>query len=82
MIAIWCFISYKLIRTPILVKVLENNCHIIVPIVLIGLGMFILFAVIQLNYCTNMLKLELKESNAVKAILQIKCSTVFKILVK
>ncbi|MBG9517228.1 quaternary ammonium compound resistance protein [Bacillus thuringiensis] len=43
MIAIWCFISYKLIRTPILVKVLENNCHIIVPIVLIGLGMFILF---------------------------------------
>ena len=60
MIAIWCFISYKLIRAPILVKVLENNCHIIVPIVLIGLGMFILFAVIQLNYCTNMLKLELK----------------------
>ncbi len=43
MIAIWCFISYKLIRAPILVKVLENNCHIIVPIVLIGLGMFILF---------------------------------------
>ncbi|MCY8957645.1 cadmium resistance transporter [Bacillus cereus] len=43
MIAIWCFISYKLIRAPILAKVLENNCHIIVPIVLIGLGMFILF---------------------------------------
>ena len=43
MIAIWCFISYKLIRAPILAKALENNCHIIVPIVLIGLGMFILF---------------------------------------
>ncbi|PRT19056.1 cadmium resistance transporter [Bacillus wiedmannii] len=42
MIAIWCFISYKLIRAPILAKVLERNCHIIVPIVLIGLGMFIL----------------------------------------
>ncbi|MGY2613560.1 cadmium resistance transporter [Bacillus pretiosus] len=43
MIAIWCFISYKLIRAPILAKVLERNCHIIVPIVLIGLGVFILF---------------------------------------
>ncbi|HDR7914522.1 TPA: cadmium resistance transporter [Bacillus wiedmannii] len=43
MIAIWCFISYKLLRAPILAKVLERNCHIIVPIVLIGLGMFILF---------------------------------------
>ncbi|HDR3649387.1 TPA: cadmium resistance transporter [Bacillus anthracis] len=43
MIAIWCFISYKLIRAPILAKVLERNCHIIVSIVLIGLGMFILF---------------------------------------
>ncbi|PEF10486.1 quaternary ammonium transporter [Bacillus thuringiensis] len=40
MIAIWCFISYKLIKAPILAKVLEENCHIIV---LIGLGMFILF---------------------------------------
>ncbi|PEV10808.1 quaternary ammonium transporter [Bacillus thuringiensis] len=43
MIAIWCFISYKLIKAPILAKVLEENYHIIVPIVLIGLGMFILF---------------------------------------
>ncbi|HFJ9402849.1 TPA: cadmium resistance transporter [Bacillus paranthracis] len=43
MIATWCFISYTLLRTPILAKVLERNCHIIVPIVLIGLGMFILF---------------------------------------
>lgn len=42
MIAIWCFISYKLLRAPILAKVLEKNCHIIVPIVLIGLGIFIL----------------------------------------
>ena len=57
MIAIWCFISYTLLRAPILAKVLERNCHIIVPIVLIGLGMFILFAVIQLNYCTNTFKL-------------------------
>ncbi|MGG1148226.1 cadmium resistance transporter [Bacillus wiedmannii] len=43
MIAIWCFISYKLLRAPILAKVLERNCHIIVPIVLIGLGVCILF---------------------------------------
>ncbi|RGO20899.1 quaternary ammonium transporter [Bacillus cereus] len=43
MIAIWCLISYTLLRAPILAKVLERNCHIIVPIVLIGLGMFILF---------------------------------------
>ncbi|HDR4765148.1 TPA: cadmium resistance transporter [Bacillus thuringiensis] len=43
MIAIWCFISYKLLKAPILAKVLEKNCYIIVPIVLIGLGMFILF---------------------------------------
>ncbi|PHF07694.1 cadmium resistance transporter [Bacillus wiedmannii] len=42
MIAIWCFISYILLRAPILANVLERNCHIIVPIVLIGLGMFIL----------------------------------------
>lgn len=40
MIAIWCFISYTLLRAPIFAKVLERNCHIIV---LIGLGMFILF---------------------------------------
>lgn len=57
MIAIWCSISYTLLRAPILAKVLERNCHIIVPIVLIGLGMFILFAVIQLNYCTYKFKL-------------------------
>lgn len=43
MIAIWCSISYTLLRAPILAKVLERNCHISVPIVLIGLGMFILF---------------------------------------
>lgn len=43
MIAIWCFISYILIRTPILAKALEKNAHIVVPIVLIGLGIFILF---------------------------------------
>ncbi|GMR66561.1 MULTISPECIES: cadmium resistance transporter [Bacillus] len=43
MIAIWCFISYTLIRAPILAKALEKNSHIIVPIVLIGLGIFILF---------------------------------------
>ncbi|MDF9664625.1 cadmium resistance transporter [Bacillus wiedmannii] len=43
MIAIWCFISYTLLRAPILAKVLERNYHIIVPIVLIGLGVFILF---------------------------------------
>ena len=42
MIAIWCFISYKLLRAPILAGVLEKNCHIIVPIVLVGLGIFIL----------------------------------------
>ena len=52
MIAIWCFISYTLLRAPILAKVLERNCHIIVPIVLIGLGVFILFRsdTIQLFY--------------------------------
>lgn len=43
MIAIWCLIGYTLLRAPIFAKVLERNCHIIVPIVLIGLGMFILF---------------------------------------
>ncbi|MGN5652097.1 cadmium resistance transporter [Bacillus sp. Brlt_9] len=42
MIAIWCFISYRLLRAPILAEVLEKNCHIIFPIVLIGLGIFIL----------------------------------------
>lgn len=43
MIAIWCLIGYTLLRAPIFAKVLERNCHIIVPIVLIGLGMFMLF---------------------------------------
>ncbi len=52
MIAIWCFISYTLIRAPILAKALEKTCHIIVPIILIGLGIFILFRsdTIQLFY--------------------------------
>ncbi|PFB60327.1 cadmium resistance transporter [Bacillus cereus] len=43
MIAIWCFIRYRLIRAHILAKELERNCHIIVLIVLIDLGIFILF---------------------------------------
>ncbi|EEL16711.1 Cadmium resistance transporter [Bacillus cereus 95/8201] len=43
MIAIWCLIGYTLLRAPIFAKVLERNCHIIVSIVLIGLGMFMLF---------------------------------------
>lgn len=43
MLALWCFLGYKLVKAPVVAKILERYGHIAVPIVLIGLGLFILY---------------------------------------
>ncbi|MFE5318318.1 cadmium resistance transporter [Paenibacillus sp. NPDC056579] len=43
MLAIWCFLGYKLVKAPVVAKVLERYGHVAVPIVLMGLGLFILY---------------------------------------
>lgn len=43
LVAIWCFLGFKLTKTPVVAKVLEKYGHVAVPFVLIGLGVFILY---------------------------------------
>ncbi|AST91001.1 MULTISPECIES: cadmium resistance transporter [Sutcliffiella] len=43
MLALWCFLGYALVMAPIAAKVLERYGHVAVPIILIGLGLFILY---------------------------------------
>lgn len=43
MIALWCFISEKIANFPQVKEMLQKYKHIIVPIVFIGLGIFIIF---------------------------------------
>jgi cadmium resistance protein CadD (predicted permease) len=41
MTAIWCIIAYYLVRHPLIAKRMKTG-HIIFPLVLIGLGVYIL----------------------------------------
>ncbi|MFD0677150.1 MULTISPECIES: cadmium resistance transporter [unclassified Paenibacillus] len=43
MLVLWCFLGYKLVKAPVVAKVLEKYGHVAVPIVLIGIGLFILY---------------------------------------
>lgn len=43
MIALWCYIGYKLVHHPLLAKVIQRYGHLIIPFVLIGLGFYIFF---------------------------------------
>jgi cadmium resistance transport/sequestration family protein len=43
LIAVWCGVAYQLARFPTIAHVLTRYGHAIVPFVLIGLGLFILF---------------------------------------
>ncbi|MGI0490830.1 cadmium resistance transporter [Alkalinema pantanalense CENA528] len=42
LVGIWCAIAYVLTRHPVIVKVLARYGHLLLPIVLIGLGIMIL----------------------------------------
>lgn len=42
LVAVWCFIGYRLTRAPGLAQVLSKHGRIIVPVVLIGLGIYIM----------------------------------------
>jgi cadmium resistance transport/sequestration family protein len=42
LIALWCFISLKLSEYPAIQRSIEMNKHVFVPVVFIGLGIFIL----------------------------------------
>ncbi|KOP70204.1 quaternary ammonium transporter [Lysinibacillus sp. FJAT-14745] len=43
MLAVWIFLGYKLVKVPVIANVLEKYGNVAVPIVLIGLGTFILY---------------------------------------
>lgn len=43
MVGVWCVIAYQLTRQPSIAQVLSRYGHAIVPFVLIGLGLFILY---------------------------------------
>jgi len=42
LIAVWCGVAYQLARFPAIARVLTHYSHVLVPLVLIGLGLFIL----------------------------------------
>jgi len=42
LVAVWCFIGYRLMRQPSVAQLLSNYGHIVVSIVLIGLGIYII----------------------------------------
>ncbi|HEY9675811.1 MAG TPA: cadmium resistance transporter [Waterburya sp.] len=43
MVGVWCIIAYRLTRQPTIAQVLSRYGHAIVPFVLIGLGLFIMY---------------------------------------
>ena len=43
MVGIWCAIAYRLTRQPTIARVLSRYGHAVVPFVLIGLGLFIMY---------------------------------------
>jgi cadmium resistance transport/sequestration family protein len=43
MVGVWCAIAYLLTRQPTLARVLSRYGHAVVPFVLIGLGLFIMY---------------------------------------
>jgi cadmium resistance protein CadD (predicted permease) len=42
LLAVWCFIAYKLTHHPAATQVLERCGHVLVPLILIGLGLYII----------------------------------------
>jgi cadmium resistance protein CadD (predicted permease) len=42
MTAVWCIIAYYLVRHPLIATRTKKTGHIIFPLVLIGLGVYIL----------------------------------------
>jgi cadmium resistance transport/sequestration family protein len=43
MVGVWCAIAYRLTRQPTIAQVLSRYGHAVVPFVLIGLGLFIMY---------------------------------------
>ena len=43
MVGVWCAIAYSLTRQPTIARVLSRYGHAVVPFVLIGLGLFIMY---------------------------------------
>jgi cadmium resistance transport/sequestration family protein len=43
MVGVWCAIAYRLTRQPTVARVLSRYGHAVVPFVLIGLGLFIMY---------------------------------------
>ncbi len=43
MVGVWCAIAYRLTRQPTIARVLNRYGHAVVPFVLIGLGLFIMY---------------------------------------
>ena len=43
MVGVWCAIAYRLTRQPTIARVLSRYGHAVVPFVLIGLGLFIMY---------------------------------------
>lgn len=43
MVGVWCAIAYRLTRQSIIARVLSRYGHAVIPFVLIGLGLFILY---------------------------------------
>jgi cadmium resistance transport/sequestration family protein len=43
MVGVWCAIAYSLTRQPVIARLLTRYGHAVVPYVLIGLGLFILY---------------------------------------
>jgi cadmium resistance protein CadD (predicted permease) len=42
MTAVWCSVGYYFVNHSLLVQSVCHNCHLILPLVLIGLGIYIM----------------------------------------
>ncbi|WP_066315874.1 cadmium resistance transporter [Bacillus sp. FJAT-29814] len=54
LVAVFCFVANTLVHQPLIAQTLERNGHIIVPLVLIGLGTFILIKHDTFGYVFNL----------------------------
>jgi cadmium resistance transport/sequestration family protein len=50
LVAVWCYLGYQFTRHPVVARVLARYGHVLVPLVLIGLGVYIVIESGTLNW--------------------------------
>jgi cadmium resistance transport/sequestration family protein len=56
LVTVWCYLAYKVSRFPMLAVIIRSSGHIIVPILMIGLGIYILLESNTLSLITQIFR--------------------------